>query len=386
MKIFSFFCLAVLSLFSRPLEVEVSARSAIVMNADTGAILYEKNPYIPMYPASTTKIATALYVLEQKNPDLEQMMIVSSEALKIKPEKGREEVPAYWGEVGGSKMGLMKGEVLPLEALLHGLMRVSGNDAANVIAENLCGSIPDFVAEMNQYIQFLGCKNTHFCNPHGLHHEEHLSTAYDMCLIMQRALQNPKFREIVSNNYYQKPKTNKQPAAEIEQKNPLLKPGKYYHSKVIGAKTGFHSKAKYTLVAVAEEEGRTLIAVLFGCDKRVDRYEDAMRLFDLAFGEKKETSVFFDRSHPFSYSIEGAKTPLQAHLKEDLSVSYFPSEEPTCRAFVHWEPMVLPIYKGQKVGEVHISDSSGVVLQSGDLIAKEDVKSTFVHLLKQMFL
>ncbi len=380
-----FFCIACIALFSRPLEVEVSARSAILMNADTGAILYEKNPYIPMYPASTTKIATALYVLEEKNPSLEQMMTVSSEALKMKPEKFGEEVPAYWGEVGGSKMGLVKGEVLSLESLLHGLMRVSGNDAANVIAENLSGSIPEFVSEMNEYIQFLGCKNTHFCNPHGLHHEDHLSTAYDMCLIMQKALQNPKFRDIVSNQYYQKPKTNRQQAAEIEQKNPLLKPGKYYYPKVIGAKTGFHSKAKYTLVAVAEGEGRTLIAAFFGCDKRTDRYEDAIRLFDLAFAEKKETVVFFDPSHLFSYPIEGAKVPLQASLTEDLKISYFPSEEPSCRAFVHWEPISLPIYKGQKVGEIHISDSSGVVLQSGELVAKEDVKSTFIHALKSLF-
>ena len=377
-----FFCC---SLFARPLEVDVLARSAIVMNADTGAILYEKHAHIPMYPASITKIATALYVLEQKNPDLEQMATVSAEALRMKPAKHKENIPAYWGEVGGSKMGLVKGEVLSLDALLYGLMRHSGNDAANVIAENLSSSIPDFVSEVNQYVCELGCQNTHFCNPHGLHHDDHLSTAFDMCLIMKKALQIPKFREIVSSAYYQKPKTNKQPAAEISQKNPLLQSGKHYYSKVIGAKTGFHSKAKYTLAAAAEQEGRTLIAVLFGCDKRTDRYEDAIRLFDIAFAEPLETTVFSDPSHLFSYPVEGAKAPLQAVLKGNLAISYYPSEEPVCRAFVLWEPLALPIHKGQKVGEVRISDSSGIVLQRGDLVAKEDVKPTFVHFLKNSF-
>ena len=227
MKILFFFW--TVSLFGQ-LHVEVSARSAILMNAETGAILYEKDSHIPRYPASTTKIATALYGLEKK-PQLEQMVSVSADALRIKPVKDKEGVPSYWDEVDGTKMGLVRGEILSLEALFYGLMRMSGNDASNVIAEHLSSSIPAFISEMNSYVYDLGCKNTRFCNPHGLHHDDHFTTAYDMCLITQRALQIPKFRELVSRGFYEKPQTNKQPKTEIQPRNALLKGGSTFIQK-----------------------------------------------------------------------------------------------------------------------------------------------------------
>lgn len=382
MKFFSFFFFVFSSLVAQPLNVKVSAPSAILINADTGAVLYEKHAHIPLYPGSITKVATLLYALDQKNPVLDQMVTVSADAVKLKPANPGPDIPNYWDEIDGTKMGILKGEILSLNSLMYGLMRCSGNDAANVIAETLSLSVPNFVSEMNDYIGTLGCKSTHFTNPHGLHHEDHFTTAYDMSIIAKKAFQIPKFREVVSSAYYQKPKTNKQRASEIVQKNPLLKEGKHHYPKVIGAKTGFHSKAKYTLVAAAEYEGRTLIAVVLGCEKKTDRYEDVTRLFEAAFGEDLEKKVFFDPSHLFSYSIEGARSSLLAVLREDVSITYFPSEEPVCRAFVRWDPGALPIYKGQKVGEVQICDSLGAVLQVGDLVAKEDVKSTFAGLIK----
>lgn len=374
-----------LSLWTKPLELKVSAPSAILINADTGAILFEKHAHVPMYPASITKIATALYVLEDKNPDLGQWVTVSAEALRIKPLKPQGGVPSYWDEVDGTKMGIVKGEILPLESLFFGLMRRSGNDAANSIAEVASSTIPHFLEELNEYVRNLGCKNTQFRNPHGLHDEEHFTTAYDMSLIMKRALQNHKFREFVSSSFYKKPETNKKPSEEIVQANPLLKPGKHYHPKVIGAKTGFHSKSKHTLVAAAEHEGRTLVVVLLGCEKKADRYEDAKALFDLAFSEKQEVRRFFEQGHQFSYPINGAKAPLEAELQTEVSIAFFPSEEPVCKAFIHWENLALPIQKGQKVGQVHIRNAEGKILQSGDLVAKEDVKATFFHILKSYF-
>ncbi len=374
-----------LSLNSSPLEVEVSARSAILMNAETGAVLYEKHSHIPMPPASITKIATAAYVLDQKNAQLDQSLNVTSEALKIKPQNGSGEFPPYWGEVDGTKMGLVKGEALSLDALLFGLMRKSGNDAANVIAENLSSSIPEFTSELNHYVRYLGCSNTNFCNPHGLHHDDHFTTAYDMALITKRALEIPKFREIVSAAYYKKPQTNKQAAEELVSHNKLIRPGKYFYSKAIGVKTGFHSKAKYTLVGAAESEGRTLIAVLLGCENKEARYADAIRLFDRAFAEKLENRVFFSREHLFSHAREDAKMPLKAVLEEDVSISYFPSEEPVCRAFVHWDQIDLPIKQGQKVGQVQICDANGTILEVGELVAKEEVNLSFFYSLKKFF-
>ncbi len=230
MRFLFVFIFSAISLGSRPLDLEVHASSAILMNAETGAILYEKQAHVPSFPASTTKIATALFILDAKKPSLDQMVTVSSEALKLKPVGKEKDSPSYWDEVDGSKMGLVRGEILSYDTLLHGLMLVSGNDAANTMAESLCGSIPIFLEEMNQYLRNLGCKNTQFRNAHGLHHPEHFTTAYDICLIAKKAIQIPKFREIVSKTSYLKPKTNKQKETELRQFNQLLRPGKYYYA------------------------------------------------------------------------------------------------------------------------------------------------------------
>lgn len=367
------------------LQVELAAPSAILINADTGAVLYEKQAHVKKFPGSITKIVTALYALEEKNVPLDQMLTVSYEALRIKPRKEIDTSPNYWDEVEGTKMGLVKGEVLSLESLLQGLMRRSGNDAANVIADQLSPSIPHFIEELNQYVQRLGCTNTHFCNPHGLHHEDHYTTAYDMAQIMKKALQNPKFREIASNSYYLKPKSNKQPASEICHTLSLLKAGKFYYPKTVCGKTGVHSKAKYTVVAAAEDEGRTLIAVLLGCKSSPERSQDAITLFEAAFAEKKTEKTLFHFAHSFKQQLEGAKDSLDAALVKDVTISYFPSEEPQCRAYLHWDSVNFPIAKGQKVGEIHICNEQGTLLASQDLIAKNEVTPTFLHKLKSFF-
>ncbi len=378
------FFLWTLSLFGQ-LQVDVSASSAILMNAKTGAILYEKNAHSRAYPASITKIATALYTLDEKQPKLDKLVTISHDAVRLKPEKGKEKVPSHWNEIGGSSMNLVKGETISFEALLYGMMRISGNDAANAIAENLSPSIPDFINELNQYLAKIGCRNTNFCNPHGLHHQDHYTCAYDMCLITQKALQNPKFRHIISNDFYQKMATNKQAKCEIQQKNALVRNGKYFYPHALGVKTGYHSNAKYTLVGAAERNGRELIAVVLGCETRDDRYKDAIKLFNAAFSEPEETRIYFKQGHTFNHQLNGAKIALIGVLQSEISMTYFPSEEPACKAFVHWDKTALPIRKGQKVGFVKITDATGNVLQKGDLFAKEEVKPTFSHRVKNFF-
>jgi len=371
------------SIAAKPLQIEVRARSAMLMNADAGAILYEKQAYASLYPASTTKIATALFVLGEKQTSLDQMLTVSAESLRMKPANKPGNFPPHWWDSDGTRMWLCLGEKLSLDALMHGLMIVSGNDAANVIAEGVSGSVPAFIEEMNQYLKKIGCLNTQFLNPHGCHHPEHYTTAYDLCLMTKKALEIPKFREIVSKASYRKQKTNKQGSSELKQSNKLLEPGgRFHYPKAIGVKTGFHSAAQNTLVAAATHEGRTLIAVVAGTANRNDRYQDAIRLFEMAFAETKETRFFFGGQHLFSREIPGAKTPLRANLSEDLTFAYYPAEEPACRAFVHWRFPSLPIRKGEVVGEVRIVDQKGAVLKKGDLLAKEDVRGTLFFVLK----
>lgn len=382
--LFYLFCLG--SLAAQPLEVEVAAPSAILMNAESGRVLFEKQSHTPFYPASITKIATALFALNKKGEHLDELVTVSSESLKLKPLKHNGECLPYWLERDGTKMGLQYGEKISLDALLHGLMLISGNDAANVIAEEVSGSISEFVAQLNQYLRELGCQNTQFSNPHGLHHPDHFTTAYDICLVTKTALSSPKFREIVAKSSYRKPKTNKQDSELIHHTNPLFKEGRFYYPKAIGVKTGYHSQAKNTFVAAAEDQGRTLIAVLLGCSKRENRYEDAIRLFETAFAEKKEERCIFTRGYSLSRAILGAKNRLKAALSEDLSISYYPSEEPVPRAFIHWGNLSLPISKGQKVGELHLVDERGNFLQKQDLCAEEDLKGTFFFQIKKWFL
>ncbi len=373
----------VASLMAKQLDVEVSARSAILMNATTGAILFEKHAHVPTHPASTTKIATALFVLE-KGVNLEGMVTVSSECLKMRSLNNRDLSPPYRLDKDGSMMDLKRGETVSFETLLHGLMLVSGNDAANVIAETMAGSIPQFMEMLNEYLEGLGCQNTQFCNPHGLTHPDHWSTAYDLALMTKRALQFPTFRKLVSTLQYTKPKTNKQPPSELKLFNHLLKPkSRYYYPKAIGVKTGHTSAAQYTLVAAAEHEGRTLIAVLLGIEKMGTRYEEAKRLFEAAFAEEKTSRRLMGPENIFTKEISGSKIPLKAILLKPLSIAFFPSEEPKCKAALHWDLRSLPIRKGEKVGEVHICDEWGICLQKGDLVALEEVKGTFFFVLKE---
>jgi len=351
------------------------------MNADTGAVLFEKHAHVPAYPASTTKIATALYVLDQ-DIDLDRIATVSRESLKGKPPKG--EPAPWWLESDGTMMGLKVGEMLSLDALLHGLMLISGNDAANVIAEHIGGSIPKFMERINEYLLSIGCKNTQFKNPHGLTDPNHWSTAYDLALMTRRGLNIPKFRKLVSTLSYTKPGTNKQPQAEIILTNPLLKPkSRYYYPKAIGIKTGYTAAAKQTLVAAAEHEGRTLIAVLLGCEKKGERFEDARKLFDAAFNEVKATRRLMGPENIFTKEVPGSKTALKASLLTPLAISFFPSEEPKCKAALHWGFDQLPLRRGQKVGEVHILDDEDRFLGKGDLIALEEVKGSLFFALKE---
>lgn len=369
-----------ISLGARPLEVDVSARSAVLMNADTGAVLFEKKAYDRGYPASTTKVATALYVL-QREGNLARTTVVTADCLKVQPPKGDSPHP-YWLESDGTVMGLKKGEVVSFDALLHGLMLVSGNDAANVLAETLSGSVSKFVEEMNGYLATIGCRGTKFQNPHGLTHPDHYSTAYDMAVITKEALKIQKFREIVSTLCYVKPKTNKQPSSELKLTNPFLKPkSKYYYSKAIGVKTGYTAAAQYPFVSAAVHEGRTLIAVVLGCEQSSHRFEDAKRLFETAFNEKKEKRRLIGPEHVFSKEMATTTVPLKASSPKGIAIEYFPSEEPECKAALHWD-VKFPVKKGQKVGEIHISDNRGSLLQKGDLVAVQDVNESFFLILK----
>jgi D-alanyl-D-alanine carboxypeptidase (penicillin-binding protein 5/6) len=177
------------------LKCDITAPAAILINADTGSVLFEKNARSKTFPASTTKVATALFGLQLKKGALEEHVQVTHNAVAaVAPSIRRSgKHPSYRLEFGGSHMSLKAGEILNFKSLIYGLMVCSGNDAANAIAEYAAGSVPKFMEGMNEYLRTLGCENTSFKNPHGLPDPEHVTTAYDLALITKEALKLPFF-------------------------------------------------------------------------------------------------------------------------------------------------------------------------------------------------
>lgn len=380
----SLLLLLALPLSAEPLRLSIDAESAILMNAETGAILYEKNARARQYPASITKIATALYLLEKKGGEIDSEVEVSQEAVAaISSEAKRKanyRTPSHWLEFGSSHIGLKRGERLSLRTLLYGLMLSSGNDAANAIAEEVSGSVSQFIAELNERLKELGCAETHFTNPHGLHHPDHVTTAYDMAVITREALRHPLFREVVASRSYSKPESNKQAGTTFVQTNRLLKTGDHYYPKAIGVKTGYTELAEATFVGAASDGERTLIAVLLNCNAPKQIFRESRLLFEAAFAQAKvHRPLVQEGEQTFVRTLPGAARPIKTVAHESLALDYYPAEEPQIHGEIAWEPVELPVRAGQKVGEIRVLREEGGLVGSLPLFAKEGVGATFFH-------
>lgn len=362
-----------------PLNLTVNATSAILINPANQAVLFKKEPTLSLYPASLTKVATALYTLNRGGVSLDSVLTADAESLTTVTEVAKKRAnysqPAYWLETDGSHIGLKKGEQMPLSDLLSGMMVSSGNDAANVVAQYVGGSIPQFMAGLNSYLKELGCTSTHFLNPHGLHHPEHVATASDLALLAAEALKNPFFCALVSSPRYMRPKTNMQEAATLVQTNRLLRKGSHYYSKATGMKTGYHARAQHNLIASAKQGDRTLVAVLLHNADRGEMFKDAVRLFEAAFKQPKvERTLLSAGAQPFSLEIPGAKRPVETYLKDPVVSAYYPAEEPEFKALLYWEEsLTLPIKQGQRVGEVRLIAGENTLLATSPLYASHEV-------------
>lgn len=256
-------------------EEQLFAASAILIEANTGNVIFEKNADQVMYPASTTKILTALLAI--MFGDLNETVTVSEEAVTF-----------YEDNV--SNIDLRAGEEMGMMDLLYGTLLESGNDAANAIAEAISGSISRFVDLMNDAVDVFGCTSTHFANPHGLHDDNHYTTVRDMAIITREAMKNDLFRQIVSTSSYTSSRTNLMRARTWNTTNQLMipgpddKPNKYYYPYAIGVKTGNHSRAGYCFVGAAEKDGVELISVLF-FTSRAGRWTDTIKLMDYGFSQ-----------------------------------------------------------------------------------------------------
>ena len=264
---------------------ETYAPSCLLMEEGSGKILYSKNANSVMYPASTTKIMTAILTIE--NCNLSDTTTVSHNAVFSIP-------------YGYSTASLVEGEELTIEQLLNVLLIPSANDAAVVLAEHIAGSVESFSEMMNNKAAEIGCKNTHFVNPNGIHNENHYSTAYDLALIGKYAMQLSTFRSIVSKTYCSLPITNKYDKEDriFSTTNELLKLNSstsYYYQYATGAKTGYTDPAGHCIVATATKDNVSLIAVVLNdgfTDENISqRPIDCKTLFEYGFNNYSMVSI-----------------------------------------------------------------------------------------------
>ncbi len=254
-------------------SLKLYSHSAIIIENKTGKVLYEKNSEQKMYPASTTKILTAIITIEKGN--LQDKTKVSKAAIAEM-------------KSGYTSAYLVEGEELTVEELLELLLIHSANDASNVLAEYISGSIPAFVDLMNLKLKELGCNNTHFVTTNGLHDDNHYTTAKDMATITRYCMRNSDFRRIVAMQECHIKATNKFGERKFKNTNDLEVIGsKYYYPGCIGVKTGFTSQAQNCLISAVSKNNLQLIAVVLHCnltdDKQSARYVDSKTLYDYAY-------------------------------------------------------------------------------------------------------
>jgi D-alanyl-D-alanine carboxypeptidase (penicillin-binding protein 5/6) len=343
---------------------QISAPAAILIDAESGRILYTKHADTKMYPASTTKIMTGLLASEYEN--LEDKVTASNNVLTI--------------EKGSSSIYINPGEILTMRQLLYALMLESANDAALVIAEHLGGSVDGFAAIMNERAKSLGAVNTNFVNPNGLHNDNHYTTAMDLALIAREGMKNPIFREIVGTFHYEIPATNKQEARNyITNSNKMIwtvnNSAKYEHA--IGIKTGYTTKAQHCLVGGAKKDGTELISVVLG-DGKDFMYPDTIALFEYGFANYKKLELLKKDMIVTTINVENGDRKLNLLSSEDFAITGKEAEIDEiqkARTIKLKEDIKAPVKKGDVIGTVTYSVDDQVQ-KSIELVAEEDVAST----------
>lgn len=243
---------------------KVFSEAAILIDAKSGQTIYGKNENKRMNPASITKIATAIYAIE--NSDLSDDVVISETATKVE----------------GTTVFLEPGEVVTLKKLIIGMIVNSGNDAALAIAEHIDGSLANFEKHFNAYLQdYIGVNNTHFENPHGLYGENHYSTAHDMAKITKYAMENETFRSIINIQEYKWDGASWD--TTLVNHHRLILGEFPYDAQITGGKNGFINESGYTLVTTATKGNLNLIAVTMKTDDKDVPYTDTLNLFDFGF-------------------------------------------------------------------------------------------------------
>ena len=347
-------------------DLSINAKSALLIEKNTGKIIYDKNIKEQNYPASTTKILTAIITIE--NCDLDDVVTVSQNAISNVPK-------AY------VVAPLFAGEQIKVRDLLYALLLKSSNDAAYALAEHVGGSVEGFSEMMNNKAQELGCENSHFVNPNGIDNPEHYTTAYDMYLISNYAMKNETFAEIVSTYQYTLPATNKYPANDRVMKNTnnFVNPSSvYYNENVKGIKTGTTDLAGNCLITESVNNGLEYFTVVLGAETSDAKFVETKEMIDYAFNNFTLTELHKKDDVISSIEIENAAKEnniLNLALSDDIIVMNNVNTD-----VAEIEPEITlkdnikaPISQGQEIGIVKYNVDG--IEYTVKLLAANDVSS-----------
>ena len=308
-----------------------SARSMCVLEHDSKRVLYQKDMNTMRANASTTKIVTAITVI-QNCDNLDEIITVNDKSIGVE----------------GTSIYLRKGEQLSVRDLLYGLMLRSGNDSAVALAYHVGGSMENFVKMMNELCVTAGATNTHFANPHGLDEEQHYTTAYDLALVTSYALNNPIFAEIVSTKHHTISATNISDIRYLTNKNRLLNS----LDGCIGVKTGFTSRAGRCLVSAINRNGITLVCVVLNCGPM---FEESVALLNKAYNEYDFNPIVVKDEPIYNeYYIDNQRGELCLYANETYTFPVTESEKDKLRVVYRLYELAGNAQEGDEVGEISV--------------------------------
>lgn len=360
-------------------DPNIQAKAALLVDRDTGTMLYGKNEHTELYPASLTKIMTALLTLEAVDKgqlSLDQPLTASATAL--------EGLAA-----DGSSAGIQVGEIMTVEQYLKCMLIVSANEACDVLAEAVAGSVDAFVELMNAKAAELGCENTHFVNPNGLHDSQHYTSAWDLYLITKAALEYPEFMSICDMGVAEIPATNLSEVRRLRTTNYLLsnwRAAGYLNPDAHGVKTGSTSEAGHCLVSTATRGSRSLISVVLGAERvvgsdgvaDVQSFSETTRLFNWGFENFSNQTVLTELDMLADVPVALSKIDSVAVHPASAVELVLPNDvspEDMERTLVLQEDVKAPISAGQELGSVELS-YNGTVYVSVPLVALNDVEAS----------
>lgn len=353
------------------LELASNAKSGIIMEPTTNKVIFEKNSHERLEPASMTKMMTLLLTFEALDNgkiSLDDMVHISKVAAAM----------------GGSQMFLEENSNIRLEEIIKGVSIASANDGAVALAEYIGGSVENFVNMMNQKIADLGLTDTHFTNPHGLHADNHYSSAYDMAIIAANLISHEKILEYTSiyEDYFNKPDGSR---TWLVNTNKLIR----YYEGVDGLKTGYTKEAGYCLTATAKKNNIRYITVLMGEPTSDLRSSETTSMLNYAFNSFKLNTIISKSQELGTVYIDKSKEKtVKIVTKKDITELISKEKEsPNYTYNLKIDKLKAPLKKGTKVGTVEILDNEGLIVREEEVTIESDItKSSFIGMVLENFL